>query len=231
MRCGLRSTGTFPVLVRRRASPLARGIEAPARNRARYQDCNSSELRRKAAPSDTPGRMTPVGEPVMPSVACGWDLGASPREERVDGANPVDLAPCRFAQKTAVSGFKTWCRRWVAASRRSRRSPPAHVPDGRGPPDRSGLAVRLIRLIGRCGAGRAPTSAIETGSPELILASYSWARRDHMARFTRRTGLQGRQGRLPSPLREESLRKPEFRALATGTRRVMRSLTKLMMIT
>ena len=67
-------------------------------------------------------------------------------------------------------------------------------------------------------------------SPELILASYSWARRLHMARFTRDRPLSVVRA-ASMTLRELSLRRPEFFALATGTRRVIRSLSKWMMIT
>src|SRR5690348_8162579 len=63
--------------------------------------------------------------------------------------------------------------------------------------------------------------------PELILASYSWARRDHMVRLIRARPLRVSSARLtigPSA----SLRMPTAAILAVGTRNVILSLTKLM---
>src|SRR5690606_40327954 len=54
------------------------------------------------------------------------------------------------------------------------------------------------------------TSAIETRSPELIFASYSWARRDHMVRLT--FGLPFRVASASCiVLSDESLRSEERR--------------------
>src|SRR5712672_2851812 len=66
-----------------------------------------------------------------------------------------------------------------------------------------------------------------TMSPELILASYSCARRDHMVRLTRARPLSVSSARRtvgPSA----SLRMPTEAILAVGTRSVILSLTKLM---
>src|ERR1051325_3901900 len=63
--------------------------------------------------------------------------------------------------------------------------------------------------------------------PELILASYSWARRDHMVRLMRARPLRFSSARLtigPSA----SLRMPTAAIFAVGTRNVILSLTKLM---
>ena len=70
------------------------------------------------------------------------------------------------------------------------------------------------------------TSAIEAGSPEAILAWYSWARRLHIVRLAR-----DRPRSLASAasisLRLDSLRRPETLALPSGTRSVMRSLSNV----
>src|SRR5262249_38430717 len=63
--------------------------------------------------------------------------------------------------------------------------------------------------------------------PELILASYSWARRDHMVRLIRARPLSVSSARRtigPSA----SLRMPTAAIFAVGTRNVILSLTKLM---
>ena len=62
-------------------------------------------------------------------------------------------------------------------------------------------------------------------SPELIFASYSWARRDHMVRFT--FGLPFRQASASCiVLSDDNLRMPTLSALLVGTRSVMRSFSK-----
>src|SRR3546814_17151870 len=69
------------------------------------------------------------------------------------------------------------------------------------------------------------TSAIDTRSPELIFASYSCARRDHMVRLT--FGLVVRTCSASfSVLSDDSLRMPTPSALFVGTRRVIFSFSK-----
>src|SRR3546814_4626635 len=68
-----------------------------------------------------------------------------------------------------------------------------------------------------------------TGSPELIFASYSWARRLHMVRFARLRPFRVVRA-VSIILRLDSLRRPELAAFSTGTRSVMRSFSNLMTI-
>src|SRR5665213_2929009 len=63
-------------------------------------------------------------------------------------------------------------------------------------------------------------------SPELILASYSWARRDHIVRLTRARPLSVSSARLTSA-GSDSLRMPTLATLAVGTRKVILSFMKL----
>src|SRR5262249_16718721 len=70
-------------------------------------------------------------------------------------------------------------------------------------------------------------SALATMSPELILASYSWARRDHMVRLTRARPLSVSSAFLTSA-GSDSLRMPTLATLAVGTRSVILSFMKLM---
>src|SRR3954451_22756437 len=65
-----------------------------------------------------------------------------------------------------------------------------------------------------------------TMSPELILASYSCARRDHMVRLTRARPFRVSSARLTSP-GSDSLRMPTLATLAVGTRSVILSFMKL----
>src|ERR1700681_4743271 len=65
-----------------------------------------------------------------------------------------------------------------------------------------------------------------TMSPELILASYSWARRDHIVRLTRARPLRVSSARLTSA-GSDSLRMPTLATLAVGTRSVILSFMKL----
>mgnify|MGYP003349091774 CR=1 FL=1 len=60
--------------------------------------------------------------------------------------------------------------------------------------------------------------------PELMLASYSWARRLHIMRRTRLRPFKVFSA-VSMSLRLERRRRPEFVAFETGTRRVMRSLS------
>ena len=86
------------------------------------------------------------------------------------------------------------------------------------------LGIGLFRLDSERKRSRT-TSAMATMSPELILASYSCARRDHMVRLIRARPLS-----VQRPLdhrRLGSLRMPTER-LPLGTRSVIFSLTKLM---
>src|SRR3981081_2331642 len=53
-------------------------------------------------------------------------------------------------------------------------------------------------------------------SPELILASYSWARRDHIVRLTRARPLSVSSARLTSA-GSDSLRMPTLATFAVGT--------------
>ena len=66
-----------------------------------------------------------------------------------------------------------------------------------------------------------------TMSPELILASYSCARRDHMVRLMRARPLRVSSAFLTSG-GSASLRMPTDTILAVGTRSVILSLMKLM---
>src|SRR5450631_3560617 len=66
-----------------------------------------------------------------------------------------------------------------------------------------------------------------TISPELILASYSWARRDHIVRLTRARPFRVSSARLTS-VGSDSLRMPTLATLAVGTRSVILSFMKLM---
>src|SRR6476620_5386872 len=70
------------------------------------------------------------------------------------------------------------------------------------------------------------TSAMATRLPELILASYSCARRDHMVRLTRALPLS-----VPSAfltiLSSDSLRMPTVSSLPVGTLSVILSFSKL----
>src|SRR3978361_1911413 len=63
-------------------------------------------------------------------------------------------------------------------------------------------------------------------SPELILASYSWARRDHIVRLTRARPLRVSSARL-TRAGSDSLRMPTLATLAVGTRSVILSFMKL----
>src|SRR5580698_10922584 len=63
-------------------------------------------------------------------------------------------------------------------------------------------------------------------SPELILASYSCARRDHIVRLTRARPLRVSSARLTSA-GSDSLRMPTLATLAVGTRKVILSFMKL----
>src|SRR5471030_1554685 len=65
-----------------------------------------------------------------------------------------------------------------------------------------------------------------TMSPELILASYSCARRDHIVRFMRARPLRVSKARLTSA-GSDSLRIPTLATLAVGTRSVILSFMKL----
>src|ERR1700754_4962251 len=65
-----------------------------------------------------------------------------------------------------------------------------------------------------------------TMSPELILASYSWARRDHIVRLTRARPLSVSSAFLTS-VGSDSLRMPTLATLAVGTRSVILSFMKL----
>ena len=56
---------------------------------------------------------------------------------------------------------------------------------GRARLRRAGARYRTARAGPRSGTGRARPRRSRRRSPELILASYSWARRDHMVRLTR----------------------------------------------
>src|ERR1700744_5658845 len=64
-------------------------------------------------------------------------------------------------------------------------------------------------------------------SPELILASYSCARRDHIVRLTRARPLRVSSARLTSA-GSDSLRMPTLATFAVGTRSVILSFMKLM---
>ena len=64
-------------------------------------------------------------------------------------------------------------------------------------------------------------------SPELILASYSCARRDHIVRLTRARPLSVSSARLTIGV-SASLRMPTEATFEVGTRSVILSLTKLM---
>src|SRR6188768_3263351 len=64
-------------------------------------------------------------------------------------------------------------------------------------------------------------------SPELILASYSCARRDHMVRLTRARPLSVSSAFFTSA-GSDSLRMPTLATLAVGTRSVILSFMKLM---
>ena len=70
------------------------------------------------------------------------------------------------------------------------------------------------------------TSAIEAGSPEAILAWYSWARRLHIVRLARE---RPRNLEIAASIsfRLDSLRSPDTFAFPSGTRRVIRSLSKV----
>jgi hypothetical protein len=61
-------------------------------------------------------------------------------------------------------------------------------------------------------------------SPELILASYSWARRDHMVRLMRARPVSGLEGLGTTFGFSASLRMPTDLILASGTRSVILSL-------
>src|SRR6195952_4452709 len=65
-----------------------------------------------------------------------------------------------------------------------------------------------------------------TMSPELILASYSWARRDHMVRLMRARPFRVSSAFLTSA-GSDSLRMPTLATLAVGTRSVILSFMKL----
>src|SRR6201747_1240647 len=67
---------------------------------------------------------------------------------------------------------------------------------------------------------------VATMSPELILASYSWARRDHIVRLTRARPLRVSSARL-TRAGSDSLRMPTLATLAVGTRSVILSFMKL----
>ena len=69
-----------------------------------------------------------------------------------------------------------------------------------------------------------------TGSPELIFASYSWARRDHMVRLMRARPLSVSNDCL-TRAGPASLRRPALAALLVGTRKVMRFSSKVTVIT
>ncbi len=112
------------------------------------------------------------------------------------------------AARCSVSAWRDPCR--------SARPQPARAPAGPAPPRRSGVRCRTGRAARHCGCRSRTTSAIETGSPELILASYSWARRFHMARLTRLRPFRVTSA-LSMILRDDSLRRPEIFAFATGT--------------
>ena len=66
-----------------------------------------------------------------------------------------------------------------------------------------------------------------TMSPELILASYSCARRDHMVRLMRARPLSVSSARFTIGV-SASLRMPTEAIFEVGTRNVILSLTKLM---
>src|ERR1700761_2768611 len=69
---------------------------------------------------------------------------------------------------------------------------------------------------------------METRSPESILASYSWARRDHMVRLMRARPF--RVLRAPATTSgDDSLRMPTVLAFMVGTRRVILSFSNSMM--
>src|SRR3984957_19104706 len=63
-------------------------------------------------------------------------------------------------------------------------------------------------------------------SPELILASYSWARRDHIVRLTRARPFRVSSARFTSA-GSDSLRMPTLATFAVGTRSVILSFMKL----
>src|SRR6267154_276471 len=63
-------------------------------------------------------------------------------------------------------------------------------------------------------------------SPELILASYSWARRDHIVRLTRARPFRVSSARLTNA-GSDSLRMPTLATFAVGTRSVILSFMKL----
>src|SRR3984957_11025561 len=63
-------------------------------------------------------------------------------------------------------------------------------------------------------------------SPELILASYSWARRDHIVRLTRARPLRVSSAFFTST-GSDSLRMPTLATFAVGTRSVILSFMKL----
>src|SRR4051794_19585482 len=63
-------------------------------------------------------------------------------------------------------------------------------------------------------------------SPELILASYSWARRDHMVRLMRARPFKVSSARRTSA-GSDSLRMPTLATFAVGTRSVILSFMKL----
>src|ERR1700755_653646 len=65
-----------------------------------------------------------------------------------------------------------------------------------------------------------------TISPQLILASYSCARRDHIVRLTRARPFSVSSARL-TRAGSESLRMPTLATLAVGTRKVILSFMKL----
>ena len=88
------------------------------------------------------------------------------------------------------------------------------------------LGIGLLRLRLRT-IEIANDFAMATISPELILASYSCARRDHMVRLIRARPLSVSSARLTSGV-SASLRMPTDVTFDVGTRSVILSLTKLM---
>src|SRR6185295_20345951 len=68
---------------------------------------------------------------------------------------------------------------------------------------------------------------METRSPELIFASYSWARRDHMVRLMRARPFSVLSALLTMS-GEDSLRMPTALAFRVGTRSVILSFSKVM---
>ena len=111
-------------------------------------------------------------------------------------------------------------------SRRCARPPRTRARTGRAPPDRSAARCRIARAGRRCGTGRAPPRRSKPGSPEAIFAWYSCARRLHIVRLARE-----RPRNLASAASIsfwlDSRRSPDTLAFPSGTRSVIRSLSKV----